>query len=354
MTIKGSRSERKRRNVIGSIYIAFEGFKTEPNYFKAIDSLRLYDSSKFTLLPRNKSEKGKSNAKNVLKFLENNQRWIESNNNRCPWSIFITRLVEAIVDKYEPLEPILYRETIKKHDNHSDSIFEEIRAINDELFKLMKQEHKIIGGSDVDVVEALPIAKEYLNKRYRNYTFEEIIPNDFEPPVSFGNNHYVMIIDRDQMTNKEEMLHDVIKSCEKNGYTLVMTNPNFELWVAMHLNGYKHNDMMDCIKEMVNQQSRKKEDRTVSGELGPIKYVKTLYPAYRKNSDFKFITKEMVDTAIKRSKQYPNEIEILKNPLNDDDLSSVGTNMARLFSIFENGDTIETGLFENIQIYRAG
>lgn len=351
MTIKGSRSERPKRNVVSSFYLAFEGSKTEPNYLDRMSVLKVYDKSKCTFIPKSYMDLKKTSVPQVFYFLKDYQYWIENNGTKCPWDVFITLLVDNTVRKYEKLKSRICEKTIKKSPRHSEERYKEIETISKELHDLLESEEKLIDKHHLDVRSVLPIVKEYMSKRYEPYDFEEIIPEDFEPPVSFGNNHYVMIVDRDQFTRGNDNIDLVVNNCKKMQYSLIVTNPNFEFWIALHFDAYNHDKMICNIKEMIDQQSKPTEDRTATGELGPLKYLLTLYPEYKKRTNFDFITKEMVNKAIERSKQYPSDMKKLKNKLTTSDLSSVGTNMGELFDLLNNVIVDDSPSPGNIPIY---
>lgn len=351
MTIKGSRSERPRRDVVNSFYLAFEGSKTEPNYLNRMSVLKMYDRSKCTFIPKSYLDLKKTSAPQVFYFLKDYQCWIENNGTRCPWDVFITLLVDKTVNKYEKLKSRICEKTIKQRSRHSEVKYKEIETISKELHNLLDAEKILLDKWHLDVRQVLPVVKDYMSKRYEPYDFEEIIPEDFEPPVSFGNNHYVMIVDRDQFTRGNESIDMVVSGCKKMQYSLIVTNPNFEFWIALHFNSYDHDKMIESIKEMIDQQSKPIEERTVDGDLGPLKYLLSLYPEYKKKTNFDFITKDMVNRAIERSKQYPSDMKTLKNKLTTDDLSSVGTNMGDLFDLLNNKRIDGYPLPGNISIY---
>ena len=341
MTVKGSRSERKTETVVSSFYIAFEGSKTEPHYLKRASELKYYDQSKCTFIPKSYMDLRKTSAPRVFYLLKDYQYWIDNGGLRCPWDVFITLLVDNVTERYKKLKKTICKETIKKHGKHTDKRYKEIETISKELYELLKSKKMLIDNIHLDVRQVLPTVKEYMSKRYEGYSFEELIADDFVPPVSFGRNHYVMVVDRDQYTPGNDDIGMIVKNCEKQDYSFIITNPNFEFWVALHYDDYDHDTMIDLIREMIDQQSRPVDERTVTGELGPRKYMRSLDPDYEKNSDFGFVTKEMVDKAIERAKQYPSDTGILKNRLTTDDLSSVGTNMGHLLELLKAGKITE-------------
>ncbi len=334
MTIKGARSERKKQNVVSSTYLAFEGEKTEPHYLDRMSVLKVYNG-KCTQIPKQYLDLKKTSTPSVFYFLNDYQQWIEDYDRGCPWSIFLTLLVENTVQKYGMLKSRICRMKIDKKTNHVRKTYTEIEKINKELHDLLESKGMLIGKHRLDVRRTLPVVKEYMRERYGPYDFEEIIPEDFEPPVSFGRNRFVMVVDRDQLTPGNDNIDQYVKNCKKRHYSMILTNPNFEFWIALHSEDYNRTRMLFYIKEMIDQQSKRPEDRTISGDLGPKKYLRSLFPEYKKNSDFFFITKEMVDLAKERAKQYPSDLEVLKNKLTTEDLSSVGTNVPSLLELLD-------------------
>ncbi len=64
-----------------------------------------------------------------------------------------------------------------------------------------------------------------------------------------------IIFDRDYK-NLEQYLDEIFRLCQKNHIRIVMSNPNFELWLLMHfpdISQYKQDDLLE------NKKNRKKE-----------------------------------------------------------------------------------------------
>ncbi len=337
MTIKGARSRSGQDRPVAKVYIAFEGLHTEPNYFSKLKDLRYFDEVKWDILPRDYSEKNRSNVKHVFNFLNNHQYWIEAKDGTCPWNVFITCLVKSIKNKYDKLGDVIYKETSEKKEKHSTDRFLEIEKIHSELYDLMNIHKMLINGKYISVVEALPIVREYLRSQYLGYDFEDIIARDFESPEDCGNNHYAMVIDRDQRSNKTDQISTAVEKSKKLGYTVVITNPNFEFWVGLHLKKYNPDEMVESIRGMIRIQSGQMKKDGKKGSTGPYSYVKKRLHDYRKDYKFKFLSSKSIETAISRSQEYETNLDALMRELSVEDLSSVGTNMGDLFSVLRYG-----------------
>ena len=102
MPSKSDRGKRETRKPVSQIILAFEGIKTEPNYFKAISHSGIAKNSKLKLisLPRDRTRVDDSHPEMVLKYLEDNQTWIESDDDRCPVDLFLIKYLRIFSRDY--------------------------------------------------------------------------------------------------------------------------------------------------------------------------------------------------------------------------------------------------------------
>ena len=76
-----------------------------------------------------------------------------------------------------------------------------------------------------------------------------------------------LVVDRDPESFFEWQYDDVLKTCQKNGFKFLLSNPNFEFWLLLHFNEVLSLDM-DKIQqnERINKNS-KSSVRYISNEL---------------------------------------------------------------------------------------
>ena len=82
--------------VPGTMHLFFEGYSTECKYFEKIEKsrLRVVENPKYLLKPepRDLSQISASSPKDVLNFLKDTKKWIESDDRDiCPIDLFIIK-----------------------------------------------------------------------------------------------------------------------------------------------------------------------------------------------------------------------------------------------------------------------
>lgn len=113
-----------------------------------------------------------------------------------------------------------------------------------------------------------------------------------------------IVIDRDQQNFKDYQYDDVIKFCNDNNVNLYVSNPTFEFWLMLH---FPEVDTEDKVKMFENRYINKSK-RYLEKKLYEIcKYRKS-------NLNFKDFEPYIYD-AIKREKEYPEDLKNLKNNL---------------------------------------
>lgn len=133
-----------------------------------------------------------------------------------------------------------------------------------------------------------------------------------------------VVVDRDWKSFKEEQLDRLIVYCEKEDYNLVLSNPNFELWLLMHLVDLSIYTEEALLANRNINKNKKFIVQEVEVHLNP--------SGYDKKVDFsKF--KEHINYAIGQSKEYATEFPPLKNHIG----SQVGLLIEKLFRGYEDG-----------------
>ena len=336
---KNSRSTRAEKTISNSVIVAFEGYSTEPKYFKKIKESKLFPGSRIELVPlwRDFSEIGNSHPLLVVEYLKDNQSWINSKGNKCPVNLFLTKYLHTVARKYAALKEEFYPEQQNeglRFNPKFEYLEETKKCLRDEL----RGKNKIDSEEMVDIDEAIPILNAVMKSRHSDYSFDgEVTAHSilFKKPCNFGRNQFVMVVDRDQQSFSIEDVERVMSTCSNNGYHLIVSNPNFELWLAMHFKDYRREEMLECIQEMAElKYDAGKTKKQLKGRApGPIEYLEKIHPGYKKNEDFEWVGRNGVARAIENSKELCTKLDGLVGEIRSDDLSAVGTNMAELFEL---------------------
>lgn len=114
-----------------------------------------------------------------------------------------------------------------------------------------------------------------------------------------------LVVDRDADSFTEEQFEDVKNGCSENGYQLILSNPNFELWLLFHF-----------IESLSNEDKEEIEaDKTVI-EIKLQKFLKESQNLRAKSFNKKILFKhykERVQHAIKIARENEYDLENLKN-----------------------------------------
>ncbi len=339
MPSKSARGLRPERKVVTHIIMAFEGFRTEPNYFHSLKEKRLFPESKLTLepLPRDEFKKNDSNPEKVLRFLKFNRRWIESEDGSCPVDLFFTKYLRTVVNRFPELKGTFY--SSRNFDGtKSRWDFPCIYECKDRFYSLLKDKG-LINFNSVIIKDVLEPLNKYMEDAFPGYDFDRHIGEEaFEKPYDMGCNHYAMVVDRDQESFHKNQVEDVSAVCDKEGFLLIISNPNFELWLSMHFKKYSKDVMMEYLHEFADLKYKQgKKNAEIGRDIGPISYLRKFRPDYKKGETFWWLEQSMVERAIANSTELCTEISELKKEISTEDLSPVGTNMRDLFNLMISG-----------------
>lgn len=123
-----------------------------------------------------------------------------------------------------------------------------------------------------------------------------------------------VIFDRDYR-KLEETLDTIFDLCEKHGIRVVMSNPNFELWLLMHFPNIKQYSPEDILKNKKNLRHQLFKDASAKKKYLEILVSKNA-KGYTKGSKIKFDKfLPLVDTAVEQAKIYCEEPEKLADEL---------------------------------------
>ncbi|MGL4652845.1 RloB family protein [Cetobacterium sp.] len=138
--------------------------------------------------------------------------------------------------------------------------------------------------------------------------------NEKKEKDGFLEDEIYLVVDRDADSFTEEQLKSVKDGCIENGYQLILSNPNFELWLLFHFIENFSNDDKDDIKadktiiEIKLQQFLKESENSRAESFNK----KILFKHY----------KERVQHAIKIAKENEYDLKKLKD--------TIGTNVFKL------------------------
>lgn len=170
-----------------------------------------------------------------------------------------------------------------------------------------------------------------MNNEYPDYDIDFDIEKLFPDKVE-GNEYYALIIDRDQFSpNRNPAAMDRIKDvCLKNAYFLVVTNPYFELWLALHTQDYDKYEMELFMRSYYElYSSGMKTTVKQRSSVGPVGYLKGHISGYDKNlSSFPYLNEKGLERAVDNLKKYYkiNLDEVLKK-ITAEDFSPIGSNI---------------------------
>ncbi|WP_322905219.1 RloB domain-containing protein [Paenibacillus sp. SGZ-1009] len=246
-------------------FFVLEGEKTEAIYIKAISQY----------IP-----------KNLLVDIVILERVIASESNQYK----MTAKIESYLSTQAELE-ITIIEELRRLTNcyEEDEISEE---------QLVEQVQLILG----DRAEAL-ITQFNENVIEQIYALNEI--SSYEK----GFDKICLIVDRDYRSFKEKQYDEVINICERSGFLLGVTNPNFEFYLLLHINDCNHLDH-EILRTNPKQTSNKKYIEYTLNQ-----YLKDYKQTYKKNKyDANFFINKYPDYK-ENIKNYKQDNRLLKHEL---------------------------------------
>lgn len=290
-------------------FLAYEGVKTEVNYFNDIRANKKYLQipSFIELVPlvRNHKNLGLSHPKKVFDIVKNCIEDLKMNSRN------LDSLIHAIVDFcFEESSDMKSREDAKNIYYGILNIFEN---------EFYKNEKSQVNFSNEELKEISERLNEYLIANLVNINnLEDFIESQFE---SFDKefDEVCLIFDRDKKSFSELQFEQLVALCKENGYKLYITNPCFEFWLLMHF---------DTVFELDRDKLNQNDKINVNGEL--INYtelkLREIIPEFKKNNICFDQFKDNLNKAIINSKHFETNLEELKN--------TIGTNLGFLFEEF--------------------
>lgn len=160
---------------------------------------------------------------------------------------------------------------------------------------------------------------EISEERWKEYCKWE----SFDPEID----QVCVIFDRDYR-DLEKHLDQIFELCEKHKINVVMSNPNFELWLLMHFPGMEHYD-----EKMLLENKKNLRHQLFENASAKKKYLEILVAqnakGYSKGSKIHFEKfMPLLDNAVKQAQNYCQDSRLLVNTL--------GTSVGKLIQQMRN------------------
>lgn len=265
------------------VFVACEGFRSEIDYLNEVlrqsEALGLRGRVEVIVLNRYPTDSGLSHPAPVISMTADHMEYLSSG--RCAVDLFLSRLLDSVGGEGRAAV----------NELRSDAGFAE------------RCEGRFV--SDLDDV--------------REYAYGFMAERGFIADVTFEDQVYdrstdevCIIIDRDEGDERvAESYGNFVGSCKSNGFELFVTNPKFEFWVLMHLDGI--GDDLASVASARNPAARTDKVMKSRGlDKGRMDYASIV---------------ANLRTAMRNAEPYESSVEEME--------SKVGTNMPTFFRILE-------------------
>jgi len=236
---KGKPQEVKRKFIL-----AFEGYRTEVQYFKGISDNRskLGISSLIEVCPLNRYpiQSGSSDPGTILDILEEYVEFLDSG--KCRLDLFINSFIN---------------DTVTERD------LPRIRYKAEELIIEVKERLQPLCDGE-GVINEMEKAAEICSETYRRIfgVAEEVYFNGPERiDYRKGRDIICVIVDRDADTRGPAECKEFFSRCKKNGFEAYMTNPCFEMWLLLHFDEILYERAEDLLLNKKTGNTRYTEQR---------------------------------------------------------------------------------------------
>lgn len=292
----GVRSDESKREENKKFIFAFEGEKTEKQYFNAIENNRTYlgINSLISIEALERTDPTRSNQLSVVKDVHT----------------YLRRVLDFQSS----------HEDIKKHlklllQNYSDIIgdkSDEVIALINSIFigNDYKENFSLFICKLNDLLIDAPSSEEFI-EHIKNFSNDLDYEKDFDTVC--------IIIDRDRHSFTEAQYDSVLDICLSNNYELGITNPCFEFWLLLHITNakeYLSSDILDNKRPSKNGKTFL--ETCLTNKLGSYKKNKLKFDNFKDN----------ISIAIENNNLYCNDINKLKFEVG----SSVGLIISKLLN----------------------
>ena len=224
--------KKENRDLREPIFLAFEGIKTEPSYFRGL--LKKIDREanvKLILLKKGPGKEHFTNPLNIIEMVEDYRTWSEGG--PCSVELFVECILSDLGTRHGPEIKNLKQE-LKKSD------------CTDSQRKYVKDEP-----------EAMRICASFFNEilvqpsRPRHYLSDE--------------SKFCIIVDRDPGSFNNNQCEKAYEICEKEGLELIVSSPSFETWLLLHLSNVSKSEILknkeaNMLKGLLAEKTKQEDD----------------------------------------------------------------------------------------------
>lgn len=295
-TARGNRKLKVKRKFI----LAFEGYRTEVQYFKGVSDNRsgLGIPSLIEVCPleRYPIQSGSSDPEKVLELLEEYIKFLKCG--KYSLDLFISTFITHIIP-----------------ENGIIGVKNKI----DEFKRTAKESLQTLCSGN-DLISDTDKAKEICSEiYYKVFEASEKIHFDVPESIDYREDRDVIcvIVDRDADSRDSSKCNEFFSRCRKSNFEPYMTNPCFEMWLLLHFD-----EVLDENREILLQNEmidgKRYTERRLDEILMAISKERNRYSVpeeksgYFKNDlDFSSFM-HRVDDAIKNEKEFCNDINCIK------------------------------------------
>lgn len=287
----------------------FEGKETEPIYFSKLkdlhDEVGISPLVDFIQIEKPRGEDW-SNPKKIVDALCLDLSETPTYNT----------LINAMVDcLYTDAYLFRHRSKIKEFEKLLVSFMRDI---------LQVKESDLVDNVEETVKNTL----EYFQKQWPNICdiilkhIEEMLQN-YKITYEKDFDILCIVVDRDPESFFEWQFDHVLKTCEKNGFKFLLSNPNFEFWLLLHFD-----DVLELDRDKIRLNEKINKNSASSIRFVPDELRKRLGKYKKKCYDAESLILK-IDTAICNEKQFTEALPELKNEIG----SNIGTFIEELRKI---------------------
>jgi hypothetical protein len=303
---KRSTSADETRQVKKKYILVFEGDKTEPLYFSALEQVRdkIGISPLIALIPleRTITEEGWSNPKKLL------DRLLQVIDESKGFSLSYQTLLEKIRDC------LFYSEYLQKRPALINDIWEELEKLCIDKLQIQLADTVSDPKDTIHVIlDILEKNRPRLHSLILSHLADAIETRDitYEPEVDT----IAFIVDRDRNsffeTEETKQYSYVLQTCRENNIRLYVSNPCFEFWILLHFD-----EVLEIDKEKLLKNDRISKSPNsecfVQGEIREL-FKKHGLGTYKKERYDALQLAARVDTAVRNEKQFCENVEELEH-----------------------------------------
>lgn len=290
---------RGGRSIVPKYIFAFEGHRTEFDYFRGIMENRgtvgIPAGIELCILQRFDADSGFSDPGSVLDILDENVRCMKEGK-------YSARLVMECINA-QIVEEIAVSRKDPRCVEYTSSCLRALEPLCSE------------DGFISDVVGAVELCSDECRSAFG------LIPGFFLPRLIDyidGTDHVCVMVDRDCDAHSPRAMDDFIHRCRASGYRPFIVNPCFEFWLMMHFE-----DVLNVDRDVTRQNPIVDGKRLTERELDRMLRDTNPEYSYDKTRLDPLMFMHRVGLAMENSRMFCHDIRCLK--------TEIGTNIGELF-----------------------